>query len=43
VREGLVRYRVTEEAVTVEVGCSSQSSSERMQWIKIDIMKTKSI
>ena len=27
--EGLVRYRVTEEAVTAEVGCS-----ERMQWIK---------
>ena len=28
--EGLVRYRVTEEAVTAEVGCSSQSSSEGM-------------
>ena len=33
--EGLVRYRVTEEAVTAEVGCSSQSSSEGMQWIKL--------
>ena len=28
--EGLVRYRVTEEAVTAEVGCS-----EGMQWIKL--------
>ena len=28
--EGLVRYRVTEEVVTVEVGCS-----EGMQWIKL--------
>ena len=33
--EGLVRYRVTEEVVTAEVGCSSQSSIEGMQWIKL--------
>lgn len=32
--EGLVRYRVTEEAVTAEVGCS-----EGMQWIKL--LKTR--
>ena len=37
--EGLVRYRVTEEAVTAEVGCSSQSSSEGIQWIKL--LKTR--